>query len=117
VPYWSLLGFGFKHRTDATRVSRVLRVLTWKQRASLLTGMARDPRLPKRVKLAIALLAAYVASPVDLVPDFIPVVGRLDDLVVIRFTLRFISRSLPPGLFDEHVQRVMGESPDPKSTP
>jgi uncharacterized membrane protein YkvA (DUF1232 family) len=54
------------------------------------------------------LLAAYVASPVDLVPDFIPVVGRVDDLLVMRFVLRFIGRSLPAGLFDEHVRRVRG---------
>jgi uncharacterized membrane protein YkvA (DUF1232 family) len=73
---------------------------------SLLSGLVRDQRLPKRVKLATILLAAYIASPVDFVPDFIPVVGRVDDLIVMRFALRYISRSLPEGLFQEHVQRV-----------
>jgi hypothetical protein len=80
-------------------------------------GLARDPRLPKRVKLATLLLAAYVASPVDLVPDFVPVIGRMDDLIVMRFALRYISRSLPEGLFQEHVQRVTALAPEDSDHP
>lgn len=109
---WSLLTFGLRHQSDVRRTLRILRAFSWEQRASLLTGLARDTRLPKRVKVATLLLAAYIASPVDLVPDFVPVVGRVDDLLVMRFALRYISRSLPEGLFQEHVQRVtaMGHS-------
>jgi uncharacterized membrane protein YkvA (DUF1232 family) len=117
VANWSLLTFGLKHGNEVRRTLRILRALSWEQRASLLSGLARDPRLPKRVKLATLLVAAYVASPVDLVPDFIPVIGRVDDLIVMRFALRYISRSLPEGLFQEHVQRVTALSPEGSDQP
>ena len=103
---WSLLAFGVRHGDELQRTLRVLAALTWQQRASLLSGLARDPRLPRRAKVATVLLAAYVASPVDLIPDFIPVVGRFDDLVAIRLAIRVISSSLPDGLFQEHLRRV-----------
>jgi len=50
--------------------------------ARLVAGVARDPRVPWRVKAGLAGAALYLVSPMDLFPDFIPVVGYLDDLVV-----------------------------------
>jgi uncharacterized membrane protein YkvA (DUF1232 family) len=47
-----------------------------------LRGLAVDPVLPKRAKVALAAAVLYLVSPVDLIPDFIPVVGYLDDLIV-----------------------------------
>jgi len=47
-----------------------------------LRGLAVDPVLPKRAKIALAAAVLYLVSPVDLIPDFIPVVGYLDDLIV-----------------------------------
>jgi uncharacterized membrane protein YkvA (DUF1232 family) len=106
---WSLLAFGLKHGNELQRTLRVLAGLSWEQRASLLSGLASDPRLPKRAKVATVLLAAYIAWPLDLIPDFIPVVGRFDDLVAIRLAIRVISSSLPDGLFQEHLRRVTAE--------
>ncbi|RLT38167.1 MAG: DUF1232 domain-containing protein [Chloroflexi bacterium] len=83
-----------------------MRTLSWPQRASLVAAVARDPRLPWRVRFAPFLAAAYLASPLDLVPDFIPFFGELDDIAVIGLVLRFMQRSLPPGLLDEHLRRV-----------
>ncbi len=99
---WSRLA---RDRRARTAVS-AMRGLTWQQRASFVSGLARDPRLPRRVRFAPLLAAAYLASPVDLVPDFIPLLGRLDDLVVVNLIFGFVQRSLPPGLLEEHLRRV-----------
>jgi len=55
--------------------------------ARLVAGVIRDPRVPWSVKAGLAGAALYLASPVDLIPDFIPVVGYLDDLVVAAVVL------------------------------
>jgi uncharacterized membrane protein YkvA (DUF1232 family) len=60
-----------------------------------------DRRVPRRAKLAVAVLVAYLAMPVDLVPDFIPVVGQLDDAVVAVVCLRYVGRVVPPDVLAE----------------
>jgi uncharacterized membrane protein YkvA (DUF1232 family) len=61
-----------------------------------------DERVPRRSKLLLVLLAGYLAMPIDLVPDFIPVAGQLDDAVVVAWTLRRVLRSGGPELLAEH---------------
>src|SRR5215218_11115301 len=56
--------------------------------AVLLGRLVREPGLPRRRWLVLALVAGYLTMPFDLVPDFLPVVGYLDDAVVIILTLR-----------------------------
>ena len=58
----------------------------------LVSRLLRDPRVPLRHKLLLGALAGYLAMPFDIVPDFIPVAGHLDDVVVIFFTLRAVLR-------------------------
>ena len=58
------------------------------------------------MRFAPLLAAAYLASPLDLIPDFVPFFGDLDDLPVIGLVRRFMQRSLPPGLLEEHLSRV-----------
>ncbi|HSC22020.1 MAG TPA: YkvA family protein [Solirubrobacterales bacterium] len=60
-----------------------------------------DPALPRSSKVALLALLAYLALPLDLVPDFLPVVGQLDDAILVALTLRFIFRSAPPGRLAE----------------
>jgi uncharacterized membrane protein YkvA (DUF1232 family) len=57
----------------------------------LLVAVARDPRVPRSAKAVAAAAVAYVASPIDLVPDVIPVLGQLDDLWVLRRALRHLA--------------------------
>jgi uncharacterized membrane protein YkvA (DUF1232 family) len=57
--------------------------------------LRRDPRVPMRAKLAIGLAAVWVLSPIDLVPEFIPVIGPLDDVVVVALALRYAARQVP----------------------
>lgn len=59
----------------------------------LVSRLARDPRVPWRRKLLLLALVAYLASPIDLVPDFIPVAGQLDDAIVVGLVLRHIVRA------------------------
>ena len=65
--------------------------------AVLFARLARDPALPRRRRLALVALAAYLASPIDLVPDFLPVAGQADDAVLVVLTLRWILRGSGPG--------------------
>ena len=54
-----------------------------------------DPRVPRRAKLAVGFAALWVMSPIDLIPEFLPVVGPLDDVVVVALALRYAARSIP----------------------
>ena len=54
----------------------------------LVTRLTRDPRVPRRRKLLLFALVGYLALPIDLVPDFIPVAGQLDDAIIVALVLR-----------------------------
>ena len=58
--------------------------------------LRKDPRVPKRVKVAVAFAALWVLSPIDLIPEFLPVIGPLDDIVVVALALRYAARRIPP---------------------
>lgn len=62
---------------------------------------ARDPRVPWYAKLIAALVAAYALSPIDLIPDPIPVLGLLDDLIVVPLGIWLAVKLVPPGLMAE----------------
>jgi uncharacterized membrane protein YkvA (DUF1232 family) len=59
----------------------------------LVSRLARDPRVPRRRKLILVALLGYLALPFDLVPDFIPVAGQLDDAVIVALALRYLVQS------------------------
>jgi uncharacterized membrane protein YkvA (DUF1232 family) len=63
--------------------------------------LATDPRVPRRVKVLPFLLAGYLASPIDLVPDFLPVLGYVDDVAIILGTLALVMRWTPRTAIDE----------------
>jgi uncharacterized membrane protein YkvA (DUF1232 family) len=63
---------------------------------------ARDPRCPWAARAVGLVVAAYAFSPIDLIPDFIPVLGLLDDALLIPAGLWLFRRLLPPGLIEEH---------------
>jgi len=68
----------------------------------LFAGLVRDPRVPRRAKVVLGVAALYLAMPIDLVPDFIPVVGQLDDAIVAAVALRYVVRVSPPDIVAEH---------------
>jgi uncharacterized membrane protein YkvA (DUF1232 family) len=71
------------------------RARTLKRETHALYLAARDPRTPWIARLVVALVAAYALSPIDLIPDFIPVVGLLDDLVVVPLGIMVAVQLVP----------------------
>lgn len=63
--------------------------------------LLRHPRMPLIYKLIPALAVIYIVSPLDLVPDFFPVVGYLDDLTILLLALKFFIQLAPPDVMDE----------------
>src|SRR3954452_17223418 len=70
--------------------------------AVLFGRLARDDRVARRHKLVLIGAAAYLAMPLVLVPDFIPVLGQLDDALVIALAVRAVLRGAGPDLVAEH---------------
>jgi uncharacterized membrane protein YkvA (DUF1232 family) len=70
--------------------------------AKLVWRLARDPRVPARSKAMLFVLVGYIASPVDLIPDFIPGLGQLDDLVIAAFALDQILNRVPDEIVRQH---------------
>lgn len=62
----------------------------------------RDPRVPWFAKAILGAVALYAVSPIDLIPDFIPVIGLMDDLVIIPLGIALAARLIPRDIMDEH---------------
>lgn len=89
-----------RREEDPTRLRDVLRLVPDVVR--LLRGLASDPGLPRGVRVRLLLLLGYLLMPIDLVPDFIPVVGYLDDAVVVALALRSVVRVAGPDALTRH---------------
>ena len=63
---------------------------------------ARDPRVPWYAKAVAVFVAGYALSPIDLIPDFIPVLGYLDDLIIVPLGIWLAVRLIPPEILAEH---------------
>jgi uncharacterized membrane protein YkvA (DUF1232 family) len=68
----------------------------------LVRRLLGDPRVPRRHRLLLALVVAYLAMPIDLVPDFIPVAGQLDDAIIVAWVLRRLLRGGGAALLEDH---------------
>jgi uncharacterized membrane protein YkvA (DUF1232 family) len=86
-----------------------LRHMTWQDRVRSLKRdvvaialAVKDPRVPWYAKAVGACVIAYALSPIDLIPDFIPVIGYLDDLVLVPLGLLLVLRLIPPPILAEH---------------
>lgn len=64
-------------------------------------GLRADPRVPRRAQLAVTLAALWVLSPIDLIPEFIPVLGPLDDILILALALRYATRRIDPRVLRE----------------
>ena len=92
----------------------------------LFRRLLADDRLPRRTRVLVGALIGYLAMPFDLVPDFIPVAGQLDDAIVVVLVLRAVLRAGGPEVVREHwpgpdgslsaLMRVAGLSPAATST-
>jgi uncharacterized membrane protein YkvA (DUF1232 family) len=63
--------------------------------------LRRDPRVPLRAKIVVAFAGLWVLSPIDLIPEFLPIIGPLDDVVVVVLALRYAARQVPREAIEE----------------
>jgi uncharacterized membrane protein YkvA (DUF1232 family) len=100
-------------RTAAREVAVLLPNL-----ALLFSDLIRDPRVPRSSKLLLLFGMAWIASPIDLIPEFVPFLGPLDDAVVAALILRHLVRSAGPRVVEDHwrgdpatITRLLGRRP------
>ncbi len=82
------------------------RVRALKHETYALYLAARDPRTPWIARLLAGLIVAYAFSPIDLIPDFVPILGLLDDLVLLPLGIALVLRLIPPHVLVESRQRA-----------
>ena len=85
--------------------------------------LRRDPRVPRSAKIAVLVAGLWVASPIDLIPEFLPVIGPLDDIIVVAIALRYAGRRVPRDVLlaawpgePRLLERLLGPPPQPKIT-
>jgi len=91
---------------DQKRLAGRIAKLRFRDKLALAAALFRDPRvsfLPGLIALALLL---YLAMPIDIIPDFIPVIGYLDDLLVLAIGAGLLLRSIPPHVLEENVARL-----------
>jgi uncharacterized membrane protein YkvA (DUF1232 family) len=86
--------------------------------------LRKDPRVPRRVKIAVVIAGLWVASPIDLIPEFLPIIGPLDDIVVVALALRYAGRHVPRDVLlaawpgeRRLLERLLGPASTDGSTP
>jgi uncharacterized membrane protein YkvA (DUF1232 family) len=84
--------------------------LRTRAKLKLFRAMVTDRRVPKFVRFLPLLLALYLAMPFDLVPDFIPVLGYIDDVAIVVLTLALMVKLTPREIIEEHVARLQAET-------
>ncbi|MBI2964783.1 MAG: DUF1232 domain-containing protein [Chloroflexi bacterium] len=101
---------GTLRRLQRNETARAVLSLSWRGRWRLLRRLLKDQRVPLCAKLIIPALVLYLLSPIDIVPDFIPVLGYVDDLVVLALAVWAFSRLANPAVVTEHTANLLGES-------
>jgi len=84
-------------RVEAKQLARLLPDL-----AALLRGLLRDPRVPRGSKVLVGFAMVWVVSPIDLLPEFLPVIGPLDDVIVVALVLRHLVKRAGLEVVREH---------------
>jgi len=92
-----------ERKTETRRLIDAFGALPFKRKVTLPWRLFRDPRTPWPARLLMPGLALYLATPIDIIPDFIPVIGYLDDLLVVLLVLKIFSRLCPKAVLYEHL--------------
>ncbi len=97
------------YTSDEKKLARRIAKLRFADKLSLGVALFRDPRVPHIARLIAVALVLYLAMPLDIIPDFVPVLGYLDDLLIVVIGAGLLLRSIPPALLEEHVSRLETE--------
>ena len=95
-----------QRRLAQNTLARRVTALPLKSKLSLMWRLFRDRRVPWWSKALLPALAFYLALPLDLIPDFIPVIGYLDDLLLILLVAYVLLRTTPRGVIEEHLDAL-----------
>lgn len=89
-------------------------MVNWKEKAkqlrneiTVLYRASKDPRLPWYAKALMVVIIGYAMSPIDLIPDFIPVIGQVDDLILIPLGIYILLKIVPKEIIDEHRKKLL----------
>lgn len=92
------------YRSDERRIARRIGDLSIGDKFALGRALFRDARVPVWSKVLVVAVALYLASPIDLLPDFIPVLGYLDDVLIVLAGVGLLLRTVPPEVIEEHLR-------------
>ncbi len=98
-----------RRRTDARPAAGIKwqrKIRELKREAAALAVAVRDPRTPASARWLTLLILAYLASPVDLIPDWIPLIGLLDDLILVPWAIRQVLTLIPADVMEDARRRV-----------
>jgi uncharacterized membrane protein YkvA (DUF1232 family) len=84
-------------------LARRVGALPWDGKWQLALRLMRDERIPPLLRLIPPVLVIYLALPIDLIPDFVPILGQIDDILVLAVGLALLVRAAPMRIFDEHL--------------
>jgi uncharacterized membrane protein YkvA (DUF1232 family) len=93
-------------RSDERSLAKRIRRLPFRGKLQLGLGLFADRRAPSWARLLIVALILYLALPFDLIPDFIPLLGLVDDFVIVLFVTGLIIRSIPEYVLEEHLAEI-----------
>lgn len=97
------------YNRDMNKQDRARQIMTFLPAVYL---AAKSSKTPVRTKILAALTVAYALSPIDLIPDFIPVIGYLDDLIILPAMITWTIHSMPKELFDSFMKEAENRQND-----
>ena len=106
--FWRVL------RSDERKLAKRIATLPFFDKISLAGALFRDQRVGLAPRLIALGLVLYLAMPLDLIPDFIPVLGYLDDILIVGIGAVLLLRSMPRHIVEEHVERYEQRARDAK---
>ncbi len=102
--------------SDEKRLVRRITKLRFGDKLSLAGALFRDPRVSVVPSVIAVALVLYLAMPLDIIPDFIPILGYVDDVLIVVIGAGLLLRSIPPKVLDEHVSRFEATAAGPDGT-
>jgi uncharacterized membrane protein YkvA (DUF1232 family) len=102
-------------RSDEKKLAKRIAKLPFFDKISLAGALFRDNRIPIAPRIIALALVLYIASPIDLLPDFIPVIGYFDDILIVLVGAGLLLRSIPRYILEEHVSRYEEQARETKT--